>query len=217
MTGFEEKESGRPGPSCQIWRYLVPSSALKEVLVIGNSHGPDALDAMREAARVTTLAPEFQRTAPFPFENGQFDLVILADDGQTRGWGGDPGMTLRECRRVLTAGGYLYVTAENRLRTRSSGLTLSRFRKIIERAGIGPPRWWVCFPDARQPKYVMDLDGGGPMDYFISVFLNLDIRTGWLIRRVHRLAGRLGIAPSLAPGYAALIRKDGLPASEERS
>ncbi|MBI3812634.1 MAG: hypothetical protein HY283_10620 [Nitrospirae bacterium] len=217
MTGIQGKETVRSGHSHPIWRYLVPSSALKEVLVLENNLGPDKPDAVNGAAHVSTLALDFGRTAPFPFEDGRFDLVILTDYGRAGGRGGDLGMTLRECRRVLAAGAYLYMTADNRLRTRSSGLTLSGFRKNIERAGIGPSRWWACFPDGRQPKYVMDLDGRGPMDYFVSAFLNLDIRTGSLIRRVNRLAGRLGIAPYLAPGYAVLVRKDEMPAREERS
>jgi SAM-dependent methyltransferase len=217
MTGLEAKEAVRPGPSCQIWRYLVPASALKEVLVLGDSLGPDALDAVREAAHVITFAPDFGGTDPFPFKDGGFDLVILADYGRDRGRVGDLEATLRECRRVLTPDGYLYMTAVNRFRARSAGLTLPGFRKNIKRAGFGPARWWACFPDAREPRCLVDLDGAGVMDYFVSSYLNLDLRTGPLVRRVGRLVCRLGIAPYLVKGYAVLGRSRAVSEPREKA
>jgi SAM-dependent methyltransferase len=208
MTGLEAKEAVRPGSSCQIWRYLVPSSALKEVLVLGDSLGPDAPGAVREADHVTTLVPDFGRTDSFPFKDGRFDLVVLPDYGRDWGWKGGLETTLRECRRVMANGGYLYMTADNRVRARSSGLTLWRFRSGIRSAGFRQVRWFACFPSGEEPKFVMDLDSAEVLDYFISFYLNLDIRTGPAIRWVSRLACRLGIAPYGVPGYAAVCRKE---------
>ena len=226
---FREFRSGRHH---RAWRYLVPASSLGKVLVLGDVPGMDALSAAREAGQVWTVALDAgaadqirNRAAAesvgnlkvvvsktgspngtLPFEDGRFDLVIVPGYSRNR-IGLDLEATLRESRRVLATGGYFYMTADNRIRMRSAGLTLRGFRRNVERAGFRPNRWWACFPDAMEPKYMMDLYGMGAMDYFISVFLNLDVRTGPVIRRVNRLACRLGVAPYLSPGYAVLGRK----------
>jgi len=86
-------------------------------------------------------------------------------------------------------------------------LILGRFQRAVRAAGFHKARWFGAFPSASEPKHLADLYGGA-MEYLFSAYLNLDVRTGGMVRRGIRLASRIGIAPQITPGYAVVCRKD---------
>ena len=222
------------GPHRRVWRYLVPSSSLDNVLVLGDILGLDALAAAREATRVCTVAPDASAadrireraatesvsnldvaihrtgspTDSLPFEDGRFDLVILPDYGRDWGLRSPLDVTLSEIYRVMRPGGYLYMTSDNRLRSGWQGLTLPRFRRAVKAGGFQEARWFGAFPSASEPKHLADL-AGSTMEYLFSAYLNLDIRRGGMVRWCIRCASKTGISAHIAPGYVVLCRKGG--------
>lgn len=216
----------------QVWRYLVPRALFGKVLVLGDALGFDALAVARVASHACTVAEDdgvaewlrwraktervdnldvvVRRADGWPYEGSRFDLVVLPDFGCDWAWCADLNATLRESHRVLVSGGYLYMTADNKLRRRSHGLILATARRCLRRTGFGGTRWFAAFPSAALPKHLVDLHGDGVMDYYVSAYLNLDLRTGPLLRWSTRLACQIGIASYLVPGYVVLSRKEGL-------
>ncbi|HEY5594549.1 MAG TPA: class I SAM-dependent methyltransferase, partial [Nitrospiria bacterium] len=158
--------------------------------------------------RVDNLDVTVRRADGWPYEGSRFDLVVLPDFGCDWGWRADLNATLRESHRVLVSGGCLYMTADNKLRRRSHGLNLATAGRRLRRTGFGATRWFAAFPSASLPKHLVDLHGNGVMDYYVSVYLNLGLRSGPMIRQANRFACRLGMASYLVPGYAMLGRKE---------
>lgn len=214
----------------QAWRYLVPRSLFGKALVLGDALGFDALAVARVASHACTVAEDagaaewirwlamtervdnldvtVRRADGWPYEGSRFDLVVLPDFGCDWGWRADLNATLRESHRVLVSGGCLYMTADNKLRRRSHGLNLATAGRRLRRTGFGATRWFAAFPSASLPKHLVDLHGNGVMDYYVSAYLNLDLRSGPMIRQANRFACRLGMASYLVPGYAMLGRKE---------
>jgi SAM-dependent methyltransferase len=249
------------------WRFLLPTGGrTRTALVLGCGLGtiPVALcdmfakvyavDVIPARVRLLELRAAQHRIAnlvpihvapggPLPFEAERFDLIVARssdwDFGSAPPRGGVAVATVaRDVRRLLEAGGIVYLSVPNRLsyqrllRPGSAGAGLARslggYRRDLAAAGFVDIRFYAPLPSHEGiPLFYVPLADPALLEYFFdSIFPLLEAvspevkglygREYRVAKSAVRLAGPLrltGLARYFVPGFGIVARRDAGDAS----
>lgn len=193
------------------------------------------LAARRDEAGIDTLETRFVRLgARLPFEDGEFDAVIMLDAlehvGVTHGvfWRSEQQQALEEAYRVLKPKGQLLLAVPNKLgfaRPQSDEVeklqTYSGYRNTLRRAGFRRVAFHAPLPSHREPFFILPLGKRHLLNHFVDwIFTAQDYRSklqarglgaayraAWGAWRTGRKMRMTGLAKYIVPSYLIKARK----------